>query len=43
MEINAKILIADENPQTRHATKEALARKGYRNLEVFEKGRTSVF
>ena len=33
MEINAKILIADENPQTRHATKEALARKGYRNLD----------
>lgn len=33
MEINAKILIADENPQTRHATKEALARKGYRNID----------
>ncbi len=33
MEINAKILIADENTQTRHATKEALARKGYRNID----------
>ncbi len=33
MEINAKILIADENAQTRHATKEALARKGYRNID----------
>lgn len=33
MEINAKILIADENSQTRHATKEALARKGYRYID----------
>lgn len=33
MEINAKILIADENPQTRHSTKEALIRKGYRNID----------
>ena len=33
MEINAKILIADENSQTRHATKEALARKGYRFID----------
>jgi two-component system response regulator (stage 0 sporulation protein A) len=33
MEINAKILIADENIQTRHATKEALSRKGYRNID----------
>ncbi len=33
MEINAKILIADENPQTRHATKEGLIRKGYRNID----------
>ena len=33
MEINAKILIADENSQTRHSTKEALARKGYRYIE----------
>lgn len=33
MEINAKILIADENTQTRHATKEALLRKGYRNVD----------
>ena len=33
MEINAKILIADENSQSRHSTKEALARKGYRYIE----------
>lgn len=33
MEINAKILIADENAQARHATKEALTRKGYRYVE----------
>lgn len=33
MEIHAKILIADENNQTRHATKEALLRKGYRNVD----------
>ena len=33
MEINAKILIVDENPQTRHSTKEALSRKGYRNID----------
>ena len=33
MEINAKILIADENAQARHATKEALLRKGFRYIE----------
>lgn len=33
MEINAKILIADENSQTRHSTKEALTRRGYRYIE----------
>ncbi|MBQ8840763.1 MAG: sporulation transcription factor Spo0A [Clostridia bacterium] len=33
MEINAKILIADENAQTRHSTKEALSRRGYRYIE----------
>ena len=29
METNAKILIADENSQSRHATKESLIRKGF--------------
>ena len=33
MEINAKILIADENNQARHATKDTLLRKGYRNID----------
>ncbi|MBQ7353844.1 MAG: sporulation transcription factor Spo0A [Clostridia bacterium] len=33
MEANVKILIADENPQTRHSTKEGLLRKGYRNVD----------
>ena len=33
MEIHAKILIADENNQARHSTKEALLRKGYRNID----------
>jgi two-component system response regulator (stage 0 sporulation protein A) len=33
MEINAKILIADENNQARRATKDALLRKGYRNVD----------
>ena len=33
METSIKILIADENSQTRHSTKEALSRKGFRNIE----------
>ena len=33
MEINAKILIADENVQSRQSTKEALIRKGYRYVD----------
>lgn len=33
MEINAKILIADENASSRQATKEALSRKGYRYID----------
>ena len=42
MEINAKILIADENSQTRHATKEALARKGYRFIEEAVNGEEAL-
>ncbi|MGM9665962.1 MAG: sporulation transcription factor Spo0A [Eubacteriales bacterium] len=42
MEINAKILIADENAQTRHATKEALARKGYRNVDEASDGEDAL-
>ena len=34
MENNAKILIADENAQTRHLTKEALLRKGFHNKSM---------
>ena len=33
MEINAKILIADENAQTRRSTKEALLRNGFQNVD----------
>ena len=33
MEINAKILIADENASTRSSTREALSRKGYRFID----------
>ena len=42
MEINAKILIADENAQTRHATKEALSRKGYRNVDEASDGEDAL-
>ena len=42
METNAKILIADENPQTRHSTKDILARKGYRNLEEASNGEEAL-
>lgn len=42
MEINAKILIADENSQTRHSTKEALARKGYRYIEEAVNGEEAL-
>ena len=38
METTAKILVADENIQTRHSTKEALIRKGYRNVEEAANG-----
>ena len=42
MEINAKILIADENAQSRHVTKEALARKGYRYIEEATNGEEAL-
>ncbi len=42
MEINAKILIADENSQTRHTTKEALGRKGYRYIDEASNGEEAL-
>ena len=42
MEINAKILIADENSQMRHSTKEALARKGYRYIDEAVNGEEAL-
>ena len=42
MEINAKILIADENSQTRHSTKEGLLRKGYRFIEEAYNGEEAL-
>ena len=42
MEINAKILIADENPQTRHSTKEVLSRKGYRYIDEAQNGEEAL-
>ena len=42
MEINAKILIADENSQMRHSTKEALARKGYRYIDEAANGEEAL-
>ena len=42
METNAKILIADENLQTRHSTKDALLRKGFRNIEEAANGEDAL-
>ena len=42
MEINAKILIADENAPSRRATKDALARKGYRFIEEAQNGEDAL-
>ena len=42
MEINAKILIADENGSSRHTTKEALMRRGYRNIEEASNGEDAL-
>ena len=42
MENNTKILIADENAQSRHATKDALVRAGYRNIEEAANGEEAL-
>lgn len=42
MEINAKILIADENGSSRHTTKEALLRRGYRNIDEASNGEEAL-
>lgn len=42
METTIKILIADENSQTRHSTKEALSRKGFRNIEEATNGEDAL-
>lgn len=42
MEIHAKILIADENTQSRSGIKEVLMRKGYRNVEEASNGEEAL-
>ncbi len=42
MEFNAKILVADENASTRHATKDALLRRGYHNVEEAQNGEEAL-
>ncbi|MBQ7411445.1 MAG: sporulation transcription factor Spo0A [Clostridia bacterium] len=42
MESNIKILIADENSQARHSTREALLRKGFRNIEEASNGEEAL-
>ena len=42
METNIKILIADENLQTRHSTKEALMRRGFRNVDDAANGEEAL-
>ncbi len=42
MESNVKILIADENAQTRHSTKDALSRKGFRFIEEATNGEEAL-
>lgn len=42
METNAKILVADENIQTRHSTKAALIRKGFRNVDEAVNGEEAL-
>ncbi len=42
MEFNAKILIADENVGTRHTTKEALLRRGYRHVDEAQNGEEAL-
>ncbi|MBO5379301.1 MAG: sporulation transcription factor Spo0A [Clostridia bacterium] len=42
MELNAKILVADENASTRHATKEALLRRGYQVVDEAQNGEEAL-
>ena len=42
MELNAKILVADENASTRHATKEALIRRGYLSVDEAQNGEEAL-
>ncbi len=42
MEFNAKLLIVDENGSSRHATKETLMRRGYRNIEEASNGEDAL-
>ena len=42
MENSTKILIADENAQSRHATKDALVRAGYRSIEEASNGEEAL-
>lgn len=42
METSIKILIADENASSRHATKDALARKGFRSIDEASNGEEAL-
>lgn len=42
MELYAKILVADENASTRHATKEALLRRGYQVVDEAQNGEEAL-
>ena len=42
MEFNAKILVADENASSRHATKEALLRRGYQVVDETQNGEEAL-
>ena len=42
MEFNAKILIADENVGTRHATRDALLRRGYHHVDEAQNGEEAL-
>lgn len=42
MEVNAKILIADESLQSRRATKDTLLRRGYRNVDEAQNGEEAL-
>lgn len=42
MELNAKILVADENASTRRATRDALLRRGYRTVDEAQNGEEAL-